>query len=495
MTAGETPTTGTIDRQEPVAPPRLSGRVLALFYITFCLVPLALATALSVAPADPWEYAAAALGMIALGGMAVQFVTSGRFDSVSGELGIDKIMAFHKVAAWWLLIAAVAHPLFYVMPTWLDDPALGTERLVAYLTLPHYRPGVITWGALALIVLTSSFRDRLPFRYEIWRATHIALGSLAVGMGMHHAVGAGRFSVSGPVYWFWIVAAVVVVGAVAIVHGWRWLGLHRRRWRLAAVTKRADRMWELDIQPQPGTDPLPYHAGQFVWMTEGPRRIPIMDHPFSIADSPNRPGLSLIIKEAGDFTGQIGTLKPGTPIGIDGPYGEFALERHPADAVLLIAGGVGIAPIIGILRDMVARRDPRPVRLAYAAGHPDNFACMDDIRAARDVLDLRVMLLSEEDKDGWDGEVGMLDHDRLRQLLDGLDPAQTVALICGPGGMITAVSDALLDLGMPMGKVVYERFDYGGGGSSRQDRLRTAWFIALGLGLAVAVAIFALIRA
>ncbi len=495
MPTDGTASTGTTRWAPPPKPPRLSGRALSALYVLFCLVPLALATLLSATPGHRWEYAAAALGMIALGGMAVQFVTSGRFDSVSGELGIDKIMAFHKVAAWWLLIAAVLHPLAYVVPTWIDDPARGTERLVAYLTLPHYRPGVITWVALALIVLTSTLRDCLPVPYEVWRASHVALGALAVGMGMHHAVSAGRFSVSGPVYWFWVAAAVVVVGAVATVHGWRWLQLHRRRWRLTSVTKRADRMWELDIQPEAGTEPLPYHAGQFVWMTEGTRRIPIMDHPFSIADSPKRPGLSLIIKEAGDFTGQIGTLKPGTPIGIDGPYGEFALERHPADAVLLLAGGVGIAPIIGILRDMVARRDPRPVRLAYAAGHPDNFACMDDIRAARDVLDLRVMLLSEEDKDGWEGEIGRLNHDRLRQLLDGVDPAQTVALMCGPGGMVTAVSDALVDVGVPMDRVIYERFDYAGGGASRQDRRRTAGFIGIGSLLALAVSAFALIRA
>jgi predicted ferric reductase len=142
------------------------------------------------------------------------------------------------------------------------------------------------------------------------------------------------------------------------------------------VTKRADRMWELDIQPDPGTKPLPYLAGQFVWMTEGPRRIPIMDHPFSIADSPTRPGLSLIIKEMGDFTRQIGTLEPGTPIGIDGPYGEFAVQEHKADAVLLLAGGVGIAPDHGHpARHGRAARSAARCALPTRAGHPDNFAC------------------------------------------------------------------------------------------------------------------------
>jgi NAD(P)H-flavin reductase len=280
---------------------------------------------------------------------------------------------------------------------------------------------------------------------------------------------------------------------MAVLYGWRWAMLQRHPWRLSTVTKLADRMWELDIQPGANTATLGYSAGQFVWITEGKRRFPLFDHPFSIADNPARPGISLIIKEAGDFTKEIGSLAPGTPIGIDGPYGEFTLDQHPGGAVVLLAGGVGIAPIIGILRDLVARRDPRPVRLAYAAGVPANFACLPEIEAAQKTLDLKVMLLSEEDGTGWDGLVGRLSRDRLRDLLDGLDPQRAVALICGPGPMVTAVSDGLLDLGLPMNKVVYERFDYAGG-ASRQDRRRAGHFLAIGAALASAVAGFSLVQ-
>lgn len=207
---------------------------------------------------------------------------------------------------------------------------------------------------------------------------------------------------------------------------------------------------------------------------------------------PARPGLSLIIKEVGDFTKTIGTLAPGTPVGIDGPHGEFVLEENEDDGVLLLAGGVGIAPIMGLLRDMVARRDARPVRLAYAAGRPDNFACLDEIEAAKRELDLRVILVSEEGTEGWTGATGRLDGERLLQLLDGLDPERARAYICGPGPMVTAVSDTLLDLGMPMKNIDYERFDYGGAAASRQDRRDMARYLALGAALAAGTGIFAL---
>ncbi|MDP4033977.1 MAG: ferredoxin reductase family protein [Pseudorhodobacter sp.] len=474
-------------------PLRLSGPGLAALYLAACLLPLGLALSRSVTPLDPWERVAAGLGLVALLAMVIQFVTSGRFEGISGRLGIDKIMAFHKIAALWVLVAAILHPLFYVLPTWLENPALGAERMTAYLTLPHYRSGVVALGALLAMVITAILRDRLPWPYELWRATHVVLGLLAVGGGLHHATASGRFSAMGSVHWLWWAAGLTVALVIAILYLWRWARLHWRPWQLASVTKLADRMWELDIQPAPGTAALDYAAGQFVWMTEGKRRFPLFDHPFSIADSPVRPGLSLIIKEAGDFTRTIGNLSPGTAIGIDGPYGEFSLDAHAGDAVLLLAGGVGIAPILGILRDLVARRDPRPVRLAYAAGNPPNFARLPEIEAAQRTLDLTVMLVSEAGGEGWEGEVGRLSEERLRGLLTGLDPQRTVALICGPDPMVTAVSDALLSLGLPMHKVIYERFDYAGG-ASRQDRRRARGFLSMAAGLAVAVSGFAALQ-
>lgn len=465
--------------------------MLAFAYLLACTLPLLLALRRDVAGMDVSERVAAALGMVALVAMAIQFVTSGRFEVVSGRLGIDKIMAFHKIAAFWVLIGLILHPLVYVLPTWAEDPALGVERLTAYLTLPHYRSGVVALAALLVLVFSGILRDRLPWRYEVWRATHILLGLVAVGGGVHHALTTGRFSAMGPVHWMWWVLALTVITVMAILYGWRWALLHRHPWQLASVKGLADRMWELDIQPAPNTKPVDYAAGQFVWITEGKHRFPLFDHPFSIADSPERPGLSLIVKEAGDFTNKIGALAPGTPMGIDGPYGDFTLSAHQGDAILLLAGGVGIAPIMGLLRDLVARRDPRPVRLAYAAGRPVNFACLPEIKAAQEVLDLQVMLVSEEDAEGWGGLIGWLTHDRLRQLLQGLDTKRTVAHICGPGPMVTAVSDALLDLGLPMDKVIYERFDYAGG-ASRQDRRRAMGFLAVSAGLAGAIGAFAL---
>src|SRR5690606_38492748 len=102
---------------------------------------------------------------------------------------------------------------------------------------------------------------------------------------------------------------------------------------------------------------------------------------------------------------------------------------------------------------------------------------------------LKVMLISESPAEGWAGETGFLDRDKLRTLLQGIHPSRTVSLMCGPGGMVTAISDALLDVGLPMQNVVYERFDYAVGASSRQDRRQALFQAAIGavLGLGAVV--------
>ena len=110
--------------------------------------------------------------------------------------------------------------------------------------------------------------------------------------------------------------------------------------------------------------PLQYRAGQFAWLSLAPRLLPLFDHPFSLAPAPAAgPEISFIIKEVGDFTERVGSVAVGTAVGVDGPHGSFTLPAPGHGSVLLVAGGAGIAPIMGILRDLAATRDQRSMRL------------------------------------------------------------------------------------------------------------------------------------
>jgi hypothetical protein len=84
---------------------------------------------------------------------------------------------------------------------------------VAYHVLPQYRTGVIALVALVLLVASSALRERLPLRYEVWRASPCASGGDRGGRGLHHALTAGRFSALGAVQgWWWGVAVALLAG-------------------------------------------------------------------------------------------------------------------------------------------------------------------------------------------------------------------------------------------------------------------------------------------
>ena len=79
--------------------------------------------------------------MVAGVALVLQFVTSGRFEFLSGRIGIDVTMAFHKWSARALVVVILVHPLAFVMPWLLTDPARGLARLLALLVDPRCLTG------------------------------------------------------------------------------------------------------------------------------------------------------------------------------------------------------------------------------------------------------------------------------------------------------------------------------------------------------------------
>ena len=85
----------------------------------------------------PWEKVGAGAGLVALTAMAVQFVTSGRFEKASGRLGIDRIMSFHKIAAGGFWVRWSFTRFSMSSRPGSRTPDLGVQLLVAYHVLPH----------------------------------------------------------------------------------------------------------------------------------------------------------------------------------------------------------------------------------------------------------------------------------------------------------------------------------------------------------------------
>jgi ferredoxin-NADP reductase len=123
-----------------------------------------------------------------------------------------------------------------------------------------------------------------------------------------------------------------------------------------------------------------------------------------------------------------------------------------------VAGGVGIAGLISMVRTMADRKDVRPVVLFYANSEWDGVAFREELERLKDRLNLTVVHVLERPPTDWGGETGYVTAEVLSHHLPP-EYRRFQFFICGPDPMMDAVEAALVKLGAPPERVHTERFD------------------------------------
>ncbi len=161
-----------------------------------------------------------------------------------------------------------------------------------------------------------------------------------------------------------------------------------------------------------------------------------------------------MIKELGDFTRSLGQIRAGTTAYLDGPYGNISVDGRPEPGVALIAGGVGLAPLLSILRQMRLTGDPRKVKVVYGNRLVDQIAYRDEL-GAQDVY----YVLSDP-PENWYGEKGFVYAALMDRIFLAKEFSEWVFVICGPTVMMDIVEDHLIARGTPSHRILSERFNY-----------------------------------
>jgi len=388
-------------------------------------------------------------------------VLSGRFRVISDQFGIDTTMRLHQLMARGLTLFVLVHPFLYATrgPAY-PMPWDTTRQLSLDFGLTAVVSGLIAWLALLSLVLLGIYRSKTSGRYEAWRASH-GLGALVVAVfGTLHTLEAGRYSEHPFLRWFWIAMLAGALSALVWIYLVKPLCQRRSPYRVQSVSRIADRTWELTVAPALG-EAITFRAGQFVWLNVGHSPFSLHENPFSIASAPcRRDSLSFVIKEMGDFTRRLGEVAPGTTAFVDGPYGNMTIEGHGGAGIVFYAGGVGIAPILSILRDLRDRGDGRPLVLLYGNRQKTQIVHGDELDAMTRDLDLEVQHFISEPPEGWSGRKGMIGEDILDEVFLRREVAAWLHVICGPLPMIEKIEAALLARGAPAGQILSERFYY-----------------------------------
>ena len=210
-----------------------------------------------------------------------------------------------------------------------------------------------------------------------------------------------------------------------------------------------EKLFHLYILDKAERERFRFLPGQFV-MVEVPGYGEV---PISISDSPARTRmLELVIREAGLVTGVLHRCKPGAIIGIRGPFGShFPMEKMKGHNILLIAGGLGIAPLRAPIFAVTDNRaEYEDVHLVYGTREPVQMLFRYQYEQWRDIYGIDLHFIVEQPDADWTGEVGLL-----TKLLDDIDVPmdQTYAIVCGPPVMFKFVCNRLAELGLPMNRM------------------------------------------
>ena len=203
----------------------------------------------------------------------------------------------------------------------------------------------------------------------------------------------------------------------------------------------------LEVWLEPKRAALKFAPGQFIFLAfGGPGGW--QRHPFSVASAPSESRLGLSIKAAGDYTSELhDTLKTGTPAKLAGPYGGFDYHRGGHDQIW-IAGGIGVTPFLSWIRALDAVFD-RSVDFFYSVSHEAAARYLDEIQAvAAKHPTLRARVIDTKHDGFLTAETAMTGRPR---------GADVWVYMCGPPAMTTALSDGFRGLGIPAGRVRFER--------------------------------------
>lgn len=397
-----------------------------------------------------------ALGLLAYPLIVMQFALVSHLQASSRPFGTDALVQFHQYMGFAGLAFVLAHPLL-----------LNAQGLPLRAWIPFALGGMLGTGALATLaivglVVTTVFRRPLRLSYEWWQALHLGLALAAAVAIVVHILTADGYARAAPVRYVVLLYAGVFLSIAVQYRVLRPLGMRGRPWEVIANRAEGGDTRTLRLRAV-GHAGFVFEAGQFAWLVTGASPWSPQRHPLSIASAaPGGPAgeIEFAIRAVGDWSSTlVPSLGPGTRVWVDGPFGAFTLDRRPAAGFVFVAGGIGIAPVLSMLRTLSDRGDRRPLVVFYSAPDETRLAYRHELERLRADLDLHIVLvLTRSNSDGSALATGRISEPLLRRHLPpGYERHR--CFLCGPPAMMDAMAASLVRLGVARDAIETERFN------------------------------------
>jgi len=394
-----------------------------------------------------------ALGFLGMALLGLQTIPTSRLKFFTKLFPMDTLYTFHHRLSIFTFLIILVHPILL----FINNPA--TLQLLNLVTAPwRARAGVIAVVAMLALVATSVWRELMKIKYDIWRWVHDALSFLAIGLALFHMFKVNYYMSLTYQKVIWLVLTSIWLSIILYIRVARPIIMIKKPYKVVRVQQERGQSWSLYLQPD-GHEGMSFEAGQFAWITNESPFI-FRENPFSFSTSSESDDkvIGFTIKELGDFTKTIKNFKPGDIVYVDGPYGTFSMDEHRCKEMVYIAGGIGSAPVMSMLRTLADRNCEKKMIFFYGNPTWESVIFREELEELEQQLNLKLVLVLEKPTEDWQGERGFITADVLQRHLPA-NYKEATYFLCGPLPMIEAVEGALHKIHIPSLHIFSEQYE------------------------------------
>ncbi|MGD9761546.1 MAG: hypothetical protein AB7U52_03810 [Candidatus Izemoplasmatales bacterium] len=403
------------------------------------------------------------LGSFAYTWISVQFILSARPKFIERIFGMDYIYRFHGKMAIIGLLIAIIHAIVNEqiveesIITTIGGLSLGIFILISLLTMLSMSPSFIL-KYRSFKWLKKRIEGWKKFTYEQLRFIHNFTVVAYLILNIHVLL---TPNAQQHTYVFLVYVTYFVISLMFYVYH-KFIKsklLQNNKYTIVEVLPESSNVWTIKMIGN--NSKINNHVpGQFAFFTFNWESNNKQEHPFSISSASDS-YISITVKELGDFTGNIGELKNNDSLLVEGPFGRFSYLLYPNELeTVFICGGIGITPILSMLRHMSMYDPKRKVLLVWGINSLDDYICKNDIENIKTKMENLTIVPVVSRDENYIGEKGYINKDILEKYIQKkqFNFQYSGYYVCGPSIMMDLSMQALKEIGISMKKIHFEKF-------------------------------------
>jgi predicted ferric reductase len=392
-------------------------------------------------------------GLMAGYAIAILLILMSRAPILEHGLGADTLARWHSRGGRYAVGLIVAHALLitwgYAVTAHADVLSQTGTLITSY---PDVLMATVAGGLVLGVGIISARAARRRLRYETWYYLHLYT-YLAVALSFSHEFATGAdFASNLPARAAWS-ALYAVAGGMVILYRFVLPMRQAVRHQLRIVEVRAESADTVSISMAGRWLHGPRaEAGQFFRWRFLTHDHWWQSHPYSLSAAPDGTTLRITVKALGDHSAELSSLRVGTRVIAEGPYGALTTGRRRRRRVLLLAGGVGITPLRALFESLPS--EPGEMTLIVRANRDDDIVLREELDRIAELKHAKVHYLVGPPGSDADPFVGQ----RLARLVPRL--TRHDVYVCGPPGFMTVATRQLVAAGVPRRYIHREHFAF-----------------------------------